>query len=81
MLGIATREVSSSRIFSAALISHAPGGLGVIEFIFISALSEVDQADVVAALIIFRIFFLLIPFALSMLIILAFERSQMAQEE
>ncbi len=67
--------------FSAALISHAPGGLGVIEFIFISALSEIDQADVVAALIIFRLFYLLIPFALSLLIILAFERSQMAQQE
>jgi uncharacterized membrane protein YbhN (UPF0104 family) len=63
--------------FSAALISHAPGGLGVIEFIFVSALPEIDQADVVAALIIFRIFYLLIPFALSMLVILGFERSQM----
>jgi uncharacterized membrane protein YbhN (UPF0104 family) len=66
--------------FSAALISHAPGGLGVIEFIFVAALSEIDQADVVAALIIFRIFYLLIPLALSLLIILAFERSQMNEE-
>jgi uncharacterized membrane protein YbhN (UPF0104 family) len=66
--------------FSAGLISHAPGGLGVIEFIFISALHEVDQADVIAALIIFRIFYLLIPLALSLLVILGFERSQMAEE-
>jgi uncharacterized membrane protein YbhN (UPF0104 family) len=66
--------------FSAALISHAPGGLGVIEYIFVAALSEVDQADVVAALIIFRIFYLLIPLAASLIIILAFERSQLAGE-
>jgi uncharacterized membrane protein YbhN (UPF0104 family) len=66
--------------FSAGLISHAPGGLGVIEFIFISALHEVDQADVIAALIIFRIFYLLVPLALSLLIILGFERSQMNAE-
>ena len=46
----------------------------------VSALHEVDQADVIAALIIFRIFYLLIPFAVSLLVILGFERSQMAEE-
>jgi uncharacterized membrane protein YbhN (UPF0104 family) len=66
--------------FSAALISHAPGGLGVIEYIFVAALSEIDPADVIAALIIFRIFYLLIPFALSLIVILLFERSQMGRE-
>lgn len=65
--------------FSAALISHAPGGLGVIEIIFVSALDEIDPADVLAALIIFRVFFLLIPFVMSLVIVLLFERSQITR--
>ncbi|ATU91106.1 lysylphosphatidylglycerol synthase domain-containing protein [Phyllobacterium zundukense] len=63
--------------FSAALISHAPGGLGVLELVFLTGLPDVDQADVLAALIIFRLFYLLIPFALSLLVVLFFERSQL----
>ena len=63
--------------FSAALISHAPGGLGVLELVFLTGLPDMDQADVLAALIIFRLFYLLIPFALSLLVVLYFERSQL----
>mgnify|MGYP006209226295 FL=1 len=33
--------------FSAALISHAPGGLGVLEVLFLLALPDVNPADVV----------------------------------
>src|SRR5690606_13656881 len=32
--------------FSIALISHAPGGLGVLELVFITALPDMDPADV-----------------------------------
>jgi uncharacterized membrane protein YbhN (UPF0104 family) len=63
--------------FSAALISHAPGGLGVLELVFLTGLPDMNQADVLAALIIFRLFYLLIPFALSLLVVLYFERSQL----
>lgn len=63
--------------FSAALLSHAPGGLGVLEVIFVSAMPEVDPADVLAALIVFRVFYLLVPLALSLIIVLAFERIQL----
>lgn len=63
--------------FSAALISHAPGGLGVLELVFLTGLPDMNQADVLAALIIFRLFYLLIPFALSLLVVLFFERSQL----
>lgn len=63
--------------FSAALISHAPGGLGVLELVFLTGLPDMDQADVLAALIIFRLFYLLIPFALSLLVVLYFERTQL----
>ncbi|MRG56955.1 hypothetical protein SAMN05428967_0752 [Phyllobacterium sp. YR620] len=63
--------------FSAALISHAPGGLGVLELVFLTGLPDMNHADVLAALIIFRLFYLLIPFALSLLVVLYFERSQL----
>lgn len=65
--------------FSAALLSHAPGGLGVLEVVFLLALPDVNPADVIAALLVFRLFYLLIPLALSLVIVLAFEHSQWLQ--
>lgn len=62
--------------FSVALLSHAPGGLGVLEFVFLTGLPEVDQASVLAALVVFRLFYLLIPLVLSLFVVLAFERAQ-----
>jgi glycosyltransferase 2 family protein len=65
--------------FSAALLSHAPGGLGVLELVFVAMMPDVPKADVIAALIIFRLFYLLIPFALSIAVVLLFERARLAQ--
>lgn len=65
--------------FSAALLSHAPGGLGVLEIMFVSALPEVDPADVLAALIVFRLLYLLVPLAISLVVVLVFERAQLRQ--
>lgn len=62
--------------FSLALLSHAPGGLGVLELTFLAALPELPTVDVLAALIVFRGFYLLLPFALAMLIVLMFEHGQ-----
>lgn len=62
--------------FSAALVSHAPGGLGVLEVVFLLALPDVNPADVIAALLVFRLFYLLIPFGISLVIVLLFEHSQ-----
>lgn len=62
--------------FSAALLSHAPGGIGVLELIFIAALPEMDPADVLAALAIFRLLYLVIPFVLALVVILVFERAR-----
>ena len=62
--------------FSVALLSHAPGGLGVLEFVFLTGMPEVDQASVLAALVVFRLFYLLIPLVLSLFVVLAFERAQ-----
>jgi uncharacterized membrane protein YbhN (UPF0104 family) len=62
--------------FSAALISHAPGGLGVLELVFVMGLPDMDPADVIAALLVFRLFYLLIPFAMALGVIFVFERTQ-----
>lgn len=59
--------------FSLALLSHAPGGLGVLEVTFIAALPEIPTVDVLAALIVFRCFYLLLPFALSLFVVSGFE--------
>ncbi|PYB70825.1 MULTISPECIES: lysylphosphatidylglycerol synthase domain-containing protein [Rhizobium] len=67
--------------FSAALISHAPGGLGVLELLFVTSMPDVDPADVIAALLVFRLFYLIIPFALALVVILLFERSQLSQAD
>lgn len=64
--------------FSAALISHAPGGLGVLELVFVTGLPDMNPADVIAALLVFRLFYLIIPFVMALFVILFFERSQLA---
>lgn len=62
--------------FSAALLSHAPGGLGILELFFVLGLSDMAEADVLAALVVFRLLYLLIPFAISIAVVLVFERRQ-----
>ena len=62
--------------FSAAQISHAPGGLGVFEVVFLAGLPQMDQAGVIAALLVFRMFYLIIPLVLALIVVLLFERSQ-----
>ena len=66
--------------FSAALLSHAPGGLGVLELVFIAALPEMDPAGVLAALAIFRLFYLIIPFLIALVVVVLFERAQFVAE-
>ena len=63
--------------FSAALLSHAPGGLGVLEFIFLTAMPGMNKADVVAALLVFRLFYLLIPLAFAIVMVIGFERGRL----
>ena len=67
--------------FSAALLSHAPGGLGVLELVFITGLSDMDPADVLAALLVFRLLYLIIPFVLALFVVLGFERMQLAHQK
>jgi uncharacterized membrane protein YbhN (UPF0104 family) len=62
--------------FSLALVSHAPGGLGVLEVSVLIGLPEMAKADVLVAVLVFRLLYLLIPLALSMPVILWFERAR-----
>jgi hypothetical protein len=64
--------------FGLAIFSHAPGGLGVLELLFVSGLKDVPAADVLAALIVFRLFYLVLPLAVSFVAVLLFEQHQMA---
>lgn len=63
--------------FSLALISHAPGGLGVLEVSFLIGLSDVPETEVLAALFVFRILYLLLPFAVAIVMVLMFEHGAM----
>lgn len=67
--------------FSAALLSHAPGGIGVLELVFITGLSEMAPVDVLAALLVFRLLYLIVPFILALFVVLGFERWKFSHQE
>ena len=62
--------------FSIALISHAPGGLGVLEFTFLNAMPDAPQANVVAALLVFRLLYLIVPLIFALIVVLDYERKR-----
>jgi glycosyltransferase 2 family protein len=63
--------------FSAGLVSNAPGGLGVFELVFIKALPALGKSKVLAALLVFRLFYLLIPLAIALVVVVLFERRRL----
>ena len=67
--------------FSVAQLSHAPGGLGVFEVVFLAGLSDMAPVGVLAALLVFRLFYLIIPLILGLGVVLFFERSQFSRTE
>jgi uncharacterized membrane protein YbhN (UPF0104 family) len=66
--------------FAAAQISHAPGGLGVFEIVFLAGMPEVHDVSVLAALLVFRLFYLIVPLLLALPIVLGFERMQFRRQ-
>src|SRR6201997_2972252 len=48
---------------------HAPGGIGVFDAAMLVALWQFDKEDVLAGLLLFRLLYYIIPFALSLLIL------------
>jgi len=68
--------------FSGGLISHAPGGLGVFEFLFFKlmpGMTDDQKAGILAALFVWRLLYLLIPLALGLVIVMIFEKSRFAE--
>jgi phosphatidylglycerol lysyltransferase len=49
----------------AALVTHAPGGLGVFEAVILVTLPDVDRAGLVSALIVYRVIYYWLPLLLS----------------
>jgi uncharacterized membrane protein YbhN (UPF0104 family) len=49
--------------------SHAPGGIGVFDAAMLIALWQFDREDVLAGLLLFRLVYYVIPFALALLIL------------
>jgi glycosyltransferase 2 family protein len=62
--------------FSLALVSHAPGGLGVLEIAFLEGMPDMPQANVVAALLVFRLLYLILPFLFALGVVLVFEQDR-----
>jgi uncharacterized membrane protein YbhN (UPF0104 family) len=67
--------------FSAALVSTAPGGLGVFELLFIKAMPDVPRLKVLSALLVFRLFYLIIPLLIAIVVVLVFERDKLMERE
>ena len=60
-------------VFVAATLlgfaSHAPGGLGVFDAAMLVALWQFDKEAVLAGLLLFRVLYYLVPFALALVIL------------
>ncbi len=65
--------------FTLALVSHAPGGLGVLEYSFLKAMPDAPAANVLAALLVFRLLYLILPLLFSLVVVLVFERGRIGE--
>jgi len=63
--------------FSAGLLSQVPGGIGVMEAVFLAVLPGMPAPAVFAALLIWRLLYLIVPLILSLPVIVAFERQRL----
>lgn len=65
--------------FSAGLLAQVPGGVGVMEAVFLTVMPQVPATAVFAALLVWRLLYLIVPLALSIPIILLFEQRRLKQ--
>ena len=65
--------------FSAGLLSQVPGGVGVMEAVFLAIMPTIPAPAVFAALLVWRLFYLIIPLVLSLPVVLGFERWRLAE--
>lgn len=63
----------------AGIVSHAPGGLGIFEAILLSGFSATARADVLAALLCYRLIYNLLPFTLAAAALATFEARRKLQ--
>lgn len=66
--------------FSAGLLAQVPGGVGVMEAVFIAVIPSVPATSVFAALLVWRLFYLLLPLALAIPVILLFEEKRIVEK-
>ncbi len=67
--------------FSAGLLFQVPGGIGVMETVFIAVMPGIAPIAVFAALLVWRLFYLIIPLILSIPVVLFFERAQLLKRK
>lgn len=60
-----------------ALLSHLPGGLGVFEAVMVAALPGIDPASLLAALILYRVIYYLLPLAIAVVLLGLHERRRL----
>jgi phosphatidylglycerol lysyltransferase len=77
-LGFATFLAVYAAAVMAGVISHVPGGVGVLETVVIAALPpSVPVTDAAAGLLLYRVIYYLLPFCLS-LVLMALTEARMA---
>lgn len=59
--------------FLAGVVSHSPGGLGVLEAGILLGLGAANRPDAIAALMVFRLTYYIVPFLLAVLTLLGME--------
>jgi hypothetical protein len=68
-LGFVTVAVIFVTATLLGFASHAPGGLGVFDAAMMVALWQFDKEDLLAGLLLFRLLYYIIPFALALLVL------------
>jgi phosphatidylglycerol lysyltransferase len=59
-----------------ALVSHVPGGLGVFEATVVALCPQIPAGELVAALLVYRIVYYLLPLALALVLLLRHEHAR-----
>ncbi|WP_020558878.1 UPF0104 family protein [Thiofilum flexile] len=76
--GVSYIETLTAFVMSMVIgiLSHVPGGLGVFEVVMLNTLTQLPKAELAATLLIFRIFYYLLPFGIALLLLLVNEGIQ-----
>jgi len=62
----------------AGVVTHVPAGLGVLEAVFLTLLSQLPQAELLGALLAYRFIYYLVPLALASALFLATRKGVLA---